>query len=206
MDDIDGDGLPDLVVAQTKGTTKLEVLTQVYFATGPFRYSTEPSVTFTTHGAITSPDLLDVDGDGHKDLVLVRIPFGVTQFVNYFVRGKVSIRIDAHLFDNGTFPEKPTFVHKMTLGAPEGREQVSAESGDYNGDGLRDLAIALASDQLGILIGEKGAFLSRKPWVTVDLPAFGVARKCDLDGNERDDIVLFHPAGALSKRIDIIQF
>lgn len=206
MDDINLDGLPDLVVTQTKGSVNLQVLTQIYLASAPFTYNEKPSMTFETKGDIASPELKDVDGDKDLDLVFVRIPFGVTTFVNYFVRRKVSARVDVHLFDGKTFPEDPTFESKFTLDAPEGREQVAYTVGDFNGDGRLDVAIGEGANNLVVRTGSKDAFISSKPWVEMQIPTFGDADATDLNGDGREDILLFHPATDLYNRIEVLIF
>lgn len=206
MDDINGDGLPDLVVTQTKGTVNLRVLTQVYLANGPFSYPKVATATFETKGAIASPALEDVDGDERPDLVFIRIPFGLTTFVNYFLRGRVTVHLDVHVFNGTGFDPKPTFQTKLSLDAPEGREQVAYSVGDFNGDGRLDVAFGNKANKLAIFTGSEDRFMSKRPWITLELPTFGVARTEDLNNNGCDDIVLFHPAGDLKKQIEVVVF
>ncbi|MDQ1258125.1 MAG: repeat-containing protein [Candidatus Hydrogenedentes bacterium] len=206
MDDIDGNGFPDLVVNQTRGTVNLQVLTQVYLSSAPFTYPETPTARYEAKGAVTSPELVDVNGDKMLDLMFVRIPFGVTTIVNYFVRGKLTVHVDVHVFDGKTFPEEPTFHTKLSLDAPEGRERVAYTTGDYNGDGRLDVAFGAGADEIDVLTGSPERFISSRPWVTIELPAFGDARTYDLNANKQDDIVLYHPTGDNRKRIEVIVF
>lgn len=206
MDDIDGNKLPDLVVTQTKGTINLKVVTQVYMASSKFTYPDKPTALFEADGAIASPALIDVDGDGTKDLVFINIPFGVTNIVNYFVRGKLSIRVDVYLFKDGSFPAKPTYTEKLTLDAPEGRERVAYAFGDFSGDKRLDVLFGAGSDKLVIHTSSPDRMLSAKPYVTLSMPAFGIARAVDLNGNEAKDLLLHHPGGSNKKRVDVVVF
>lgn len=204
--DIDGDGYPDLVVTQTSGTVNLEVLTQVYFADGPFRYPDKADVEFTSTGSFTTVELEDVDSDGKLDLVLVRIPLGVRNIVSYFLRRRVGIEVAVHYFHEGTFRTRPDKTASITIDAPDGRERSAYATGDFDGDGRLDVAIGTAADKLSVYQGAQDAFLTSRPWVTLALPTFGVARTADLNGNGADDLVLHHPSGSNQRRIEMVLF
>ena len=206
LDDIDGDGLPDLVVTRTKGTVNLTAVTHVYLAEGPIQYPDEPSSTIETKGALTAPTIVDVDGDEKLDLVFVGFPINIRSVLNYFLRRKVTVRISVHRFEDGGYAEKPTFRKSFTLDAPEGREQVAFTAGDFNGDGLLDAAFGNTGDELTVYEGDVDVFLKSRPLVKLELPTFGIARDLDLDGNGRDDIVIMHPTGEHKRRIEVIVF
>jgi hypothetical protein len=206
MTDINGNGLPDLVVTQVKGTVNLKVLTQIYLATEPFTYPEIPTATFEVDGSITSPILEDVNGDGRLDLMFIGIPFSVKNLVSYLVRKRITIAVDVHLFDGTTFPASPTHHTKLTLDAPEGRERVAYTLGDFNGDGLLDIAVGQGSESLAIYFGRPDRFVPSRADMVLKLPAFGVARPHDIDGNGSDDIVIYHPSGQNRKRIEVLIF
>ena len=206
MEDFNNDGLPDLVVTQMKGTINMMAQTQIYVAHERFKYPETPTRTFATKGGISSPILIDVDGDKQKDVVLIGIPLGVSNFINFFVRGKLSVHADVYLFDGAGFAADPTFSTSLTMDAPEGRERVAYTFGDFNGDGRLDVAFGKTSDTLAIRTGEKERFLSSDPWTTVKVPSFGIADEYDLNGNRAQDIVMYHPGGPNARRVDVIVF
>ena len=206
MDDVNGDGLPDLAVTQTKGTINLRAVTHVYLASAPFTYPTEPTATFETQGAIASPSLFDVNGDEKRDLVFICIPFGVRNVVNFLVRRKLTARIEVYHFDGAGFPAKPTFTRSLTFDAPDGRERVVYTLGDFNGDTFADVAFGAGANKLAIHTGSTDSLLSPRPWVRLDLPTFGNARPCDLNGNASKDLVISHPGGKNRKRVEVIVF
>ncbi len=206
MNDINGDGFPDILVTQTRGTISLEVQTQVYVADEPFVYPESPTVQFASKGSFTTPALLDVNQDGTSDIVFMTIPLGIRNIINYFFRKKLSVQIDAHLYTGRGFDEKPSFRTHLTMEAPEGRERVAYTMGDFTGDGQTDAAMGVSGEELAIYKGDPKSFLSSKPWKTFAVPGFGVARSEDLDGNGTEDIVLFHPSGDHQKRIQVILF
>lgn len=206
MNDINNDGFPDLTVTQTRGTVNLESTSAIYLATAPFVYDETPSATFSSKGAVSSPTMKDVDGDGDLDAIVITISLGVKNLISYFVRGKISVDAGVYLFDDGGFGTKPDYESSLTLDAPEGRDQIAYKMDDFNGDGIMDLAFSRAADNFAIFAGETGSFLSSKPIAEFDVPSFGMVHTCDLNGNDMRDIVLIHPAGAQGKRVDIIQF
>lgn len=206
MNDINGDGFPDLLVTQTEGTISLNVHTQVYIAEKPFTYPKSPTVEYKSKGSFTTPALLDVNQDGKSDIVFMSISLGLRNIINYLFRKKLSIQIDAYLYTSRGFDEKYSFRTHITVEAPEGRERVAYTMGDFTGDGQVDAALGISANKLAVYKGDAKTFLSAKPWKTLTLPTFGVARSEDLDGNGTEDIVLFHPSGDHQKRIEVILF
>lgn len=206
MEDFNGDAFPDLIVTQTKGTVNLKAVTHVYLAAAPFTYPETPTAVFEADGAIASPAVLDVDGNGTRDLVLVKIPFGVGNVLNFFLRRKVAVRVDVYLLNEDGFEPEPTYTEKVLLDAPEGRERVAYTFGDFSGDGRIDVAYGAASDRLEIHTSSPERLVSPKPWATLEIPTFGVARPYDLNGNDAKDLVLFHPSGEHKTRVEVVVF
>ena len=206
MADISNNGFPDLLVTQTSGTVRVQALTHVYVAEAPFKYPQEPTGTFHLKGAIASPIFKDVDGDGCKDIVLVSVSFGVRNVINFFVRGKLTVGVDMYCFNGTDFGDEPAYHTNLTMDAPDGRQRVAYVMGDFNGDGRLDAAFGQNNDRLDVHTGEEGRFVSRRPWVSVEVPSHGTARACKLNENGASDIVLFHAGGSHSKRVDVLVF
>ena len=206
MKDIDGNGFPDLVVTQMQGSVNLKVLTQVYIASEPFTYPENPTATFQAAGAIASPLVIDVDGDQRLDIAFVKIPFGVKSLINFFLLRKLGIQVDVHLFDGQGYPAEPNFRTSVSIDAPDGQERAAYTMGDFNGDGRIDVAFGAGADKMVIRTGTDKKFLSPRPWVTLDLPTFGTARPYDLNGNDAEDLVVFHPGGDNKQRIEVVVF
>ncbi|GMV90342.1 MAG: hypothetical protein AMXMBFR82_01200 [Candidatus Hydrogenedentota bacterium] len=206
MKDIDGNGMPDLIVTQTQGTINLKALTQVYLATGPMTYSDTPTATFESSGSFAAPILKDVNGDTMEDIVFVNIPFGVKFFVNLFVWKKLGVDLEIYLFDGKGFPAKPNFTASVSIEAPEGKEQAAYCLGDFNGDGNTDAAFGAGSNKLHLQAGGGSEFIASKPYLTVEVPSFGIAKAHNLDGNKAEDIVIYHPGIANKERIEVLLF
>jgi len=206
MADIDANGLPDLIITQTKGTVNLSVVTHIYMAQAPFTYPDAPSATFEAKGAIASPILRDANGDGSLDLLFIKIPFGVKSFISYFVLHKLNVQVAVYTFDGEHFNRKPDFEQTLVLDAPEGREQVAYTLGDFNGDGLVDVAFGSGAEKMVVHAGVKGKFVTSRPWTVIKLPTFGVARRYDLNGNASEDLILFHPGIEHKERVEVVVF
>jgi len=204
--DVSGDGLPDLVSTQTQGSVNMRTVTKVFLADEAFSFSSEPLAALEARGALAQPFLEDVDGDGRRDIVVIRIPFGVKTFINLFVRRKLSPELDVHFYRNGRISEKPDFSQALTLQVPEDREQLAYVMGDFSVDERLDLAISAGPECLAVYAGSTTRFLSSKPWQTVNVPAMGVAREYDVDQQGGQDVIIFHPAGQNRKRIEVVLF
>ena len=204
MEDINKDGFPDLIVTQTRGTAKLEAQTHIYIAEAPYAYPEKPSATFIAKGALVSPLVMDVDGDEKKDVLIINIPFGLKNLMNFFMRGKVAVNLEAYRFDGGTYPALPTYHTALTMDAPEGREQVAYTMGDFNRDKRVDIAFSRTVDSLAIHLGSNEDLIAAKPEYIIAVPSFGQARSIALHDDTHKDIVLFHPGGDNSKRVEVI--
>ncbi|HOD51146.1 MAG TPA: VCBS repeat-containing protein [Candidatus Hydrogenedentes bacterium] len=206
MQDIDGNGLPDLVVTQSKGTVNVTVMSRVYVASAPFTYPDEPSAVFHADGAIAAPFLIDVDGDEKLDVMFIKVPFGLKTLVNLFLRKKVAVEVDVFLFNGSAYNAKPDFSTSITLDAPEQRELPVYIMADFNGDGRVDVMFGSGNSEVAIHTGETNRFISNKPWVTLPFIPFGQARPYDLNDNKAKDVVLFHPGGKDAKKIEVAVF
>lgn len=206
MDDLNGDGFPDLVVTQTRGTAKLEAQTQVYLATAPYSYPAKPTATFMAKGSLVSPAVKDMNGDGNKDIIIINVPFGLKNIINFFTRGKVSADVNVYQCENGGFGNTPAFSTSLTMDAPEGREQTAYAMGDFNGDKHMDIAFSSAANALAIYYGDGKTIIGSTPSVVVDVPSFGQARPAALRSEARMDLVIFHPGGEHKNRVEVILF
>ena len=206
MEDIDGNGMPDLIVTQTQGTINLKALTQVYLATGPMTYPDAPTATFESRGSFAAPLMKDVNGDKKQDIIFVNIPFGVKFFINLFVWKKLGVDLEIYIFDGTGFGAKPDFTTSVSIEAPEGKEQAAYCLGDFNGDGKTDAAFGAGSDELRLQAGGDAEFISSKPYLTLKVPSFGIAKAHKLNDNAAEDIVIYHPGISLRDQIEVLVF
>jgi len=126
--DFNGDGRPDLVVANDQSNTVSVLLnTMSAGATAP---SFAPQITFTVGAYPFSVAVGDFNGDGRPDLAVA----------NSTGAGTASVLLNA----TPAGATAPAFAVQQTFAV--GNDPVSVAVGDFNGDGRPDLAVANAND------------------------------------------------------------
>ncbi len=173
--DLDADGRLDILAGSSDG--------QLYFyraLADTDRFTTEPAqILGRLEGGWSAPAVLDIDGDGRPDIVS-----GTGDGRLYWFRG------------TGGLSFTPMGALDFSLGW--GEAQVFPAAGDWNGDGVTDLAIGSANGHLALFYGQReadGAFLRRQE---IPLPEeigdWAAPCAVDLDGDGRLDIALgtFH--------------
>jgi hypothetical protein len=198
-DDLDGDGLADLVLHRTIGTLlSSSSETLVFRNKGAGADPTaEPDLRIHDTGGFGAVFLQDVDGDGRSEILQTVVSFGVIQLMRVLVTEKVQAKFKLLRFEgSGVSETVTTWEEDLTLPLDFSNGRVSGVipnlRGDLNGDGLRDLVWGDSIDHLSVRLGERGQ----------DGPRFGerVARQtipggeralvADLNGDGLDDLVL----------------
>ncbi len=204
--DINGDDFPDILFTETQGTLNLKTTAYVFLSEGEYKYPQKPQFEYLIKGAVTLPMLKDINSDKRDDLILFSIPLGFTNFVNFFLRGKLAVDTKVFLSDGKLLPSKPVYQTTMTMDAPEGRDQVAYALDDFSGDGILDIAFGQSNNTIQINVGVEEGTLKTKPWKKINIPAFGIIRTGDINGNSSKDIILYRPSGENKNRMDVILF
>ncbi len=148
--DLNGDGKPDLAVANFYSSTVSVLLNTT--ATGATAPSFAAKQDFTTGSGPFSVSLADLNGDGKPDLAVAN-------------RNSNTVSVLLNMTTPGTATS--SFAAKQDFAT--GLAPVSVSWGDLNGDGKPDLATANSS------LNTVSVLLNTTPWVT----AFGLAAKQD---------------------------
>ena len=150
---------------------------------------------------------VDVNGDGRRDAIVESTGLfsgGLREFlVKSMGERRISHTLRVHYQDEaGVFSKVPSLQHhfSITLTRPPFRHgkifsqyqkgELVNVTGDFDGDGKRDLLVRTHPDRLSIYLNQGSAF-SSSPDRTATLTEherFGVA---DVDGDGRTDIVVF---------------
>ena len=199
-DDLDGDGLADLVLHRAVGTllnSRSETLIFRNRGHGADP-SAEPDLTLVDEGGFGAIFLQDVDGDGRSELLQTVVSFGVIQLMRVLVTERVQAKFRLLRFSGTDITDTETsWEEDVTLPLDFSNGRISGViptlAGDLNGDGLRDLVWGESLDRLSVRIGEHGPSGPRfGPRVArQSIPGGERALIADLDGDGLDDIILY---------------
>lgn len=198
--DVDGDGLVDLVQHRTVGTLlRSHATTSVWRNHGSGADpAAAPDARLEGSGGFGSVFLEDLDGDGRLEALQLLVPFGAVQLVRAVLTDSVRARLRAFRFPApGVGAARLAFSDELTLAvdAREGRTAgvLPTAAGDFDGDGLRDLAFGESLVRLALRLGEAGAegpgfgpVVARQAMPAADRAVVG-----DFDGDGLDDVAAF---------------
>ena len=132
--DLDGDGKPELAIANY-GSATVSILRNNSMSGSIITNSFATKVDFTTSENPISVSISDLDGDGKSDLAIANYGSGTVSVI----RNTATIGI----LTKGSFATKVDYV--------TGNSPFSVSSGDLDGDGKPELAIANTSGSVSIL-------------------------------------------------------
>ena len=201
--DLDGDGVADLVVRKQvfEGIASATTSLYVFFGKKGGGYANEPAQVIQSEGVgPLETQLIDLTGDGHPDLLVPSMSFGVFAFVRVLTTKTVKIVFQI-------FPFEP--LHRKFAATPIAERELKFRlslsgdfdlqavdfSGDYDGDGKPDLAFGTGEEELSIFLS-KGAsnVVADEAAEVVVARSSGVFDAVDLDGKGRSDILLHFPS------------
>ncbi len=173
--DLNGDGIPDLVVKSSYGLTTL-------LGNGDGTFQTKPIYGYS--GATTLA-VGDLNGDGRPDLV---VAYGGRSTAYGYTPPSVSVLLGN---GDGTFPSTFTVPTAPYLDAtyPVGYDPTAIAIADLNGNGIPDLIVANAGNNtVSVLMGNgDGTFQPQQTFaVGKDPVALAVA---DLTGDGKPDLI-----------------
>ncbi len=211
IEDLDGDGLADVIV-----TTVGKGMTQVFHGNKAKPDFSDPAQVqqIKVDGWTFRHWVIDVNGDGRKDLVLAKVDkLGVSAALQVLITGKIDATILLFLQGpDGRYPDKVSYEKELSVPfvVAFSANSVQVESpvmvdprGDYDKDGRSDLLVKTESDELTLYLSGPDAIFDEKNAVTVktmDTEPFSFSvfenfeplHLVDMNGDGRTDIVLHH--------------
>ncbi len=198
--DVDGDGIADLFGGKStrQGVGDFSSSVELYFGDGTLDFRRDPDWSTTVQG-MGSGQWLDIDGDGRREFMLPVVSLGITDLVRILLTKKVKVEFYFYKVpENRIISQEADFTKEVTLevGLDEGGgAQIVNFEGDYDGDGRKDMVAATGENELSIYLGKepsKGELFERKQEEKIQVYTFGEFRPLDLNGDRKDDMILFY--------------
>lgn len=210
--DLDGDGRTDLVatVYRDAGLMEFEGRAMVFRARpdGSLPRQADQSLALE-HAQYFLARPLDLDGDGRMEILIPAAKLGVFGVIRLLTSRRVSFQL--HVFDlgrDGTFGParllKP--ARKATLSKRYDLPLIQVA--DFDGDGLKDLAIGEGDDEVCLYRGEGGEdgwTLGARPTLCFAADPFERFVVDDLDGDGKQELIR-HPVQGEGQARAVVTF
>lgn len=165
--DFDGDGNYDLIYSAVKGLgLNIRIDIKVFRGKNSIPDPAD-MIAQTVKGGVFSPLLADLRG--RKLLIVPSVDTGISFFINYILRSKVSLTLQ--LLDPLNAKANPMEKTTLTFDSKESAVPGFAY-GDFNSDGHTDFALGTEINSISIFGGNDD--FSKQEIARVDAPAFGI--------------------------------
>ena len=221
IEDLDGDGLPELVVYSVTGEglfgkeTRYEIHRGELDAQNLLSFEAQPSSVIGSGGVQINVERQDLDGDGTLEMLVTSFDLGIGSIIRGLLSRTANLQLAIYAMRDGRYLEDPVLTRKVTakLDIANGDIFVPAVlAGDVDGDGLKDLLVQDGDDKLKVFIGQTGKRpFARSPLlIDMELPeGAGSVRVVNLDGDAIDDLLLVFDADKSAKqqpRVHAVRF
>ena len=201
LEDLDGDGQTDFAAQLwvTKGSW-MGSEGELVFAQGTGAGFGTPQ-RMMSDNAVVMVRLLDLDGDGDKELAAAEIDFGVGNLTRALVSQKIRVDLVYRTMANGRYGEAQELHSVAVPVGSRNRDSSDELNSDLTGDGILDMVTTEGGETVQVLRGTGTGFES-KPMASLDV---GVDQSedtlwvGDLTGDGRAEIVVWRPDGRTAR-------
>ncbi len=205
IDDINGDGIADLLVQHSKGSGVLKQVNDFEFyygqlLNGTLAFSDTPNTRIAIDERLLDPTLIDLNGDKKKEVLLSSFDISISDIVSALFSRKVKQDILVFGMDNqDKFIAEPLVRDDVEI-------RFSLSSGqtgnpmftlnDVDGDNFKDLLLSDGEDKIKVRLADKEkqrSFARRAKSYELNLPknAATVTNK-DINADQKSDLVMYY--------------
>ncbi len=199
VEDLNRDGLADLIVSQIKGGVKsLESNIKIYLCNAHEGYNETPSFSRNISNSAGMAYLHDLNNDGRVDIVIPALKIGITALMKMLILSRLDLDLDIYLQGaGGRYPDEPSLSTSISAMVDLNSGNISygeniAITGDFNGDNLSDFLIETGDGTLDIYFGAIGTVLAGKPGWSYKLPKPSSIMAADCDNDGISEILAFY--------------
>ncbi len=195
--DIDGDGLLDLLISETRGgITDASAVSSVYLNSAGDWNLDEPDAVYPSQDAVSTDLLIDLDANGRFELVRYVVPINVLELVEVFVTRAVDANLSIYAATTGrAYLDSPVYKRKLDIpldfetSRPKGF--IPTFEFDLNGDGLRDFLASSDGTEIEVALATQKLEFPKRAG-TQAIPSEGAVRGGDLNHDGLTDLVIFN--------------
>ena len=205
LEDLDGDGLTDFTAQLwvTKGSW-MGSEGELVFAKGTGSGFGAPQ-RMVSENAVVMVRLIDLDGDGDKELAAAEIDFGVGNLTRALVSQKIRVDLVYRMMTDGRYGDVQDLHSVVVPVGSRNRDAADELNSDLTGDGVPDLVTTEGGETIQILKGT-GTGFEGKPMATLEVGFDQGEDKLwvgDLTGDGRAEIVVWRPEGRSAKVLQL---
>lgn len=208
--DLDGNGLPDLIMNKFKGAFTSHVSSSEVIIRSDadslkgktLRWNPEDGL---WQGALAK----DINGDGKADLLVSSASFGVFSILKAVLKKRIDIKFSFHTYRSPQgYLEKPDYSRTVSIGFDlkntEMMGVIPTLDGDFNGDGLVDVFYAKENDEARVVLNEKDGKFSTRDAIKQEV---GISKNyffADVNGDSKSDLAFYFKRGKLRNSVRIL--